>query len=255
MDMDYQALIDAGKARYIAYGKELCPKTKRPHHQGFIYFKYATASTKKVANLLMKCHVKDCDGSLRDNDDYCSKATKGVLVEFGEKPKQGARMDIADMMEGVKKGISEQKLAEENPALWCQYGRRLERYRAILQPKRRWKTEVWVFWGAAGTGKTKRAWDEGGPEMDSVKFANGFLIGYSNAPCVLIDDFEPNCVPRQILLQLLDRYPCTVNIKNGETQWNPRTIFLTSNINPEDWFYEQKDTAAIMRRLDHIVEF
>lgn len=255
LEFKYQSIINDGKARYIAYGSETCPTTDRVHHQGFIYFANAQRSVKKVANLLGKCHVEPCRGSLKDNQDYCAKATKGVLVEFGCAPKQGQRMNLDDMMAGVKAGVSEVKLAEENPALWCQYGRRLERYRAILQPKRTWKSEVFVFYGASGTGKTRRAWEQGGPEMDSVKVANGFLIGYSNAPTVLIDDFDPSSINRQLLLQMLDRYPCTVNIKNGQTQWNPRAIILTSNMHPLDWFSGPRDSEALMRRITRLVCF
>lgn len=243
LDFDYKKLIGK-KVKYIAYGNEVCPSTGRKHHQGFIYFKSAQRSVKSVAKLLGKCNVGPCDGSLRDNQDYCSK--EGSLVEFGEKPKQGSRMDIADMMAGVKAGVTEVKLAEECPSLWCQYGKRLEHYRQLLQPRRHWKTEVYVYWGPAGSGKTRQAWEIGGEKMDTVQFANGFVIGYTNSPNVLIDDFDERSIPRHILLQLLDRYPCKVNVKGSEKEWNPRRIFLTTNDDPQMWW---GGDPALQRRL------
>ena len=131
MDWDYASMIGR-KVKYIAYGLEKCPKTGRPHHQGFIYFRTQQRSIKNIAKSLGKCHVEPCQGSLCDNDYYCSKA--GQLVEFGEKPAQGTRMDINDVMDAVKAGATELDLAEANPGLWCQYGRRFERYRDLLQP-------------------------------------------------------------------------------------------------------------------------
>lgn len=255
LDWDYQAMIDKGQARYIAYGPEICPKTKRPHHQGFIYFKCATASIKNVAKILGKCHVEGCKGTLLQNEDYCSKATMGVLVEFGEPPKQGARMDIADMMDGVKKGVPELTLAEENPALWCQYGRRLEKYRKLLQPIRTWKTEVWCFWGIPESGKTTKAWEMGGPEMDSCSFHNGFLVGYTNAEAVLFDDFNWGDIRRDVFLKLMDYGKFTVNVKGSEVTWNPRRVFITSNYSPYEWGFDTTTNAAILRRLDNIEHF
>lgn len=263
LDGDYSSLIGR-RVKYIAYGDENCKPSKefpdgRPHHQGFIYFRSATASLKQVGKLLWKSgKCGPCDGTLSDNEYYCSKQTK--LKEFGERPKQGTRMDIADMMEAVKDGASELDIAESNPALWCQYGRRLERYRQLLQPDRTWKTKILVYWGRAGTGKTRAVHEqvkEFGETLDTVSFVNGFCIGYSNAPNVLIDDFEGK-MSRGFFLRLTDRYPMVINIKNGEAKWNPRRIYITSNLRPGAWYAktyleDEGEDPAVMRRLDEIV--
>lgn len=254
LDFNYQELIDADKCRYVAYGLETCPTTGRKHHQGFIWFKNPRGSIKGVANMLGKCHVEPARGRLQDNEKYCSK--EGKLVEFGEKPTQGRRSDLAEMMEAVADGVSELDLAEQNPQLWCMYGKRLKEYRMLKQPRRTWKTQVFVFWGASGTGKTRAAWAEGGPDMDDVSFCNGFIVGYTNAEAVLFDDFrwgdwdKPHKRhERTTFMQLLDRYGKTVNVKNGRAQWNPRRIFITTNINPEFWSNDAETREGIMRRI------
>lgn len=248
LDFDYESIIGK-KVKFVAFGKEKCPSTGRDHHQGYIYFRNQQRSLKFVSKLLGGCHVDPCSGSLKDNETYCSKET--ALTKFGDEPKSGTRMDIQDCMKAVKEGVSELKIAEDNPALWCQYGRRLERYRDLLQPRRHWKTEVHVYWGPPDTGKTRKAWEIGGEDMDTVKFVNGFCIGYKNAPNVLIDDFDRNSLPRDVMLQIFDRYPCKVNVKGAEREWNPRRIFLTTNFDPKIW----ADDHALYRRLTKVEYF
>ncbi len=260
MDLDYAALIGR-RVKYIAYGEETCKPSAefpegRPHHQGFIYFREATSSTKNVAKLLQKCHVGPCDGTLSDNEYYCSKQTE--LKEFGERPKQGTRMDITDLMNAVKDGMIEVDIAESNPALWCQYGRRLERYRMLLEPDRDWKTEVWVYWGNSRTGKSRAAWDlvkREGVSVDSVSFHNGFAIGYTHAHTQIWDDFAGEIDFREFL-KLTDRYKHTVNVKGlSQVTWNPRRIIITSNMRPGVWYREHLDCAEIRGRISKIVLF
>ena len=38
LNFDYNALVDLHAARYVCYGVEVCPKTKKEHHQGWISF-------------------------------------------------------------------------------------------------------------------------------------------------------------------------------------------------------------------------
>lgn len=251
LDLDYESLI-SDRVRYIAFGEEKCSSTGRTHHQGFIYFKNPQSSKKNVAKLLHNSHVEQCHGSLFDNETYCSK--EGTLQTFGIKPSAGRRTDIIACMDAIKEGVSEVEIAESNPQLWCQYGRRFETYRALLQPKRRWKSEVYVFWGPAGTGKSHEAWRLAGDQADSVKFANSFAIGYKNAPNVILDDLEPWSIERQTLLQLLDEWPCTVNVKGNSKEWNPRKIYITTNLDPNRWFTGTTQ-ASWMRRLSHVQHF
>lgn len=256
LEFDYNSIMEHFK--YIAYGLETCPKTGRQHHQGFCVFKHVTASIKGVKKKfrMPKLHVEKMHHSIEENEDYCSKETAGTLVEFGKRNHQGCRTDNVSMMDGVKEGLTEVELAEANPALWCQYGRRWERYRELLEPARDWVTEVFVFWGPPDTGKTREAWARGGPGMDSVSIRNGFVIGYTHAPDVLMNEFEPDDIPRKDLLDMWDRYKHTVNVKNqSNVMWNPRRIFVTTNTNPWEWGVPGMDRDRIRRRITEIEYF
>lgn len=244
MDYDWNHKYETENTiKYIAYGLEHT-KSGRPHHQGWMYVKNPLYNTRR---LLGTMHSEIMKGNIDQNDSYCSKENE--LVKIGIKPKQGNRRDISDIMDSIREnGESSLDIAQDNPNLWVQYGRRFDDYRRLLLPRRTWKTEVSVFWGESGTGKTSTAW-ELAPNAAVVSFHNGFIIGYSGEEDVIFDDFEDSSIPRQLFLQLTDRYPLKVNIKNGEMEWAPKRIIITSNFNPKYWF---SGCEAVARRLDYV---
>ncbi len=237
--------------KYVAYSKETCPSTGREHFQGFVYFRNAQQSVRNVSRCIAAgTHVEPCRGSLRDNAVYCSKA--GQLIEYGEAPKQGARMDIEDMFTAVKAGTSELELAEGNNVLWSMYRRALERYRFLLQPQAANKAKLLIIlWGPSGSGKTRRVVEElipaYGEEADFVAVQGEFILGYNNAPIVVFDDFAPGDIARSKFVRITDRYPLTVSVKHGSKRWNPEVIIFTSNYPPESWF---PGDEAVARRFD-----
>jgi len=271
-DMEFEWVLDNGMD-YVAYGLE---KTKegRDHQQGFCHFKNAKG-VKMVRTLLKPMHVEIQRGTWTQNIKYCSK--QNPLIELGEKPAQGRRSDLEKYMEEIKEGATEYTLANTRPKIWAQYGRRGEEYRRLLDSgerasnlvgqKRNWKTEVRVWWGPTGTGKTMSAikWLsselEGSVEVqlegsvdndgtyDDVTQQGNFLVGYNNREGVLFDDFEPGSMMRGMFLKLTDRYPVTVNVKYGDREFNARRLAITSNFDPKDW-YAKPD--AIVRRITEI---
>jgi len=107
-----------------------------------------------------------------------------------------------------------------------------------------------VFWGRTGTGKSRRAWEEAGmgayPKDPNTKFWDG----YRNHEHVVIDEFR-GIINISNLLRWLDRYPVIVEVKGSSVVFCARTIWITSNLNPEQWYpdadVETKD--ALLRRL------
>lgn len=247
---------DVPGLRYAAYGVERCPTTNREHQQGWCSFS-TSISLKTAIKRLGKCHVEVMHGTAAQSEAYCSKAA--ALVEWGTKPAgQGRRCDLEEYMADVAKGKTEWALSLEFPRLWAQYGRRGEDYRRLLAVgdgvvtgPRSWDTEVRVWWGETGTGKTLAALEWLGDAVDDVSFSGDFVVGYNNRASVLWDDFEPGVVRRGKFLRLTDRYPMTVNIKYGSSQWNPKKIGITSNYAPESWY---SGSAAVLRRIEEITQ-
>lgn len=250
LDFDFKKLVDDEILSFVAWGDEVCPTSGREHKQFYCMFKHPKSSCKIVAAYFDKCHVEPCKGSLKSNEKYCSK--EGSFHKYGKEPAQGKNPRLADCMAMVKDGASELDIAEANPQLWCQYGRRFEDYRALLQPEREWVTEVRVWWGEPGSGKSKAAREWLG-EYDVCTYTQGgFFIGYKNHENVLLEDFDYKSMPRDVFLQCCDRYKHVVNVKNGERNWNPRRIAITSNFDPKEWYFG--DPVAITRRISEIIE-
>lgn len=152
LDFDYAKLIESKQVKYLAYGEEKCPTTDRVHHQGWMSFVNQQSDVKKVAELLGKCHVEGIMGTLVQNDVYCSKAAS--LKEFGEKPSQGARTDLAELRDRIVSGVSIREIGMENPNIIHQYGRTLNWIQSMVL-RGKWRTEmtkgIW-YWGPTGAG-------------------------------------------------------------------------------------------------------
>jgi len=112
-----------------------------------------------------------------------------------------------------------------------------------------------VYWGATGTGKSRRAWDESGLDAYSKDPRSKFWDGYQNERNVVIDEFRGG-IDISHMLRWLDRYPVRVEIKGSSKPLEATTIWITSNISPKDWYPDVDDEtrSALLRRLK-VVEF
>jgi len=109
---------------------------------------------------------------------------------------------------------------------------------------------AFVFWGPTGTGKSRRAWEEAGPNAYSKDPRTKFWCGYRGEEHVVVDEFRGS-VDISHLLRWLDRYPCRVETKGSATPLQAHTYWFTSNLEPRLW-YPDLDTLsweALARRL------
>lgn len=118
---------------------------------------------------------------------------------------------------------------------------------------------VYVYYGRTGTGKSRRAWEEAG--MDAFPKGNQLTLtldpntkfwdGYRNQEHVVIDEFR-GTISIAHLLRWLDRYPVIVEIKGSSTSFCARKIWITSNLDPREWYpdLDQETKEALLRRLN-----
>lgn len=115
--------------------------------------------------------------------------------------------------------------------------------------------KVYVYWGPTGSGKSRRAWEAAGmdayPKDPNTKFWDGYR-GHKN---VVMDEFRGR-IDISHLLRWFDRYPVLVEQKGSGCVLLAETIYITSNLKPEQW-YPEADSAtfnALLRRLviEHI---
>lgn len=238
-----------GEAKYIIIGREVCPESKRDHWQGSVWFQNPR-SLDSVRKELPGRHLEACRGTPEQNKKYCEK-DGNLVFEVGVPPQQGKRSDLEAAALLIQNGSTMKEIASSFPTQFIRYGRGMRDLQATLHPQqsRTWKTKVICLWGETGTGKTRQAVEAG---ATIVTYSNGKWLNYSNEETVLFDDFDPETMTREYFLKLTDRYGFVVDVKYGEKQWNPKTIYITSNTDPRSWY---NGDAAVRRRLDEITHF
>lgn len=116
----------------------------------------------------------------------------------------------------------------------------------------------YVYWGATGLGKSRRAWDEAGldsyPKDPNTKWWNG----YKGHRHVIIDEFR-GAIHISHVLRWLDRYPVIVETKGSAVVLKAEKIWITSNLDPRMWYndIDEETKNALIRRLNitHFTSF
>lgn len=243
----HQELFKLGNVfSYMIYSVEMCPKTQKPHIQGYAECITQTRFETVKKALPEKTHIEPRRGTQEQAIEYCSKTETHIDGPFilGNLKKQGKRNDIIEFINDIKLHTQEKDIVEKHPICYLKYNKTYDRIKQLYEIDRDWKTEVHIYWGEPGSGKTRKVFEEC-PNVQPVQYINNFIIGYNNEENILFDDFNPNIMPRNVFLTLTDRYKCTVNVKGGEKKWNPRKIYITSNYDPQYWY---DNGEAVLRR-------
>ena len=115
-----------------------------------------------------------------------------------------------------------------------------------------------VYHGKTGAGKTRSVMDNvDDPEDIYIHPGGQWFDGYDGQPIVLFDDYAGSEFKLQYLLKLLDRYPMQVPVKGGFVSFVPQEIYITSNLDPNDWYKNahQEHVSAMFRRFTNVVNF
>jgi len=113
-----------------------------------------------------------------------------------------------------------------------------------------------VYFGATGTGKSRRAWDEAGLDAYAKDPRTKWWDGYKGQNHIVIDEFR-GAIDISHILRWFDRYPVRVEKKGGSYPLCATTIWITSNLSPDAWYSEldSETKQALQRRLTNIIEF
>lgn len=128
-----------------------------------------------------------------------------------------------------------------------------------MVPIHREAVDVRVYWGVTGAGKTHRVHSELctlGLEYYDKHPLTKWWDGYRGQPAVVIDEFAGR-IDIVHLLRWLDKYPVTVEVKGYAVPLEAKHFWITSNINPIDWYPDANENhkRALMRRLSQVIEF
>lgn len=258
-----KSLTDTGRVRFIAYGEEVCPSTGTLHYQAYIVGYKPLRRSQLVRWLGEGHHFSIMRGTLKQNDEYCSK--EGSFHKLGDEPKQGERHDLIGFKRGLDEGKSALDVSEEDLhfGTYVKFHKGLEKYEHYVRGKKirldRTQPKVYLRIGETNLGKTRWLDEQFGrlgwafmPNPTSTWFITR-TAAYSDT--VVIDDVGPTKVPQvEAFLNWTDRYPIEFNSKGDHYWFHPKNIVITSNCHWTKWWshIEPAHLAALRRRFYRI---
>jgi len=260
----------------MAWQVEVCPTTGREHVQGYVEM-HATTRFERIKALLSmpSAHLGQRQKTRKHAVDYCTKEDTrlpgthpcliGVIHDQDTKnykSRQGMRTDIHSMVDLIKSGKRTIDQLDADPDTFVKYSRGFQDVRRVIQQSQakqiRHNLHVTVFWGAAGTGKTRTVYDTHGVENVFTLIADNsacWFDGYEGEDVLLIDDFK-GWVTYSMLLKILDIYPLRCPVKNSFTYAKWTKVYITSNYDPATWYSGAGiDYNALKRRFHAVKEF
>lgn len=210
-------------------------------------------------------HCEKRKGSREQARDYCRKVdtrTDGPW-ECGTFTKgQGQRTDLEDATTALMETRSLDSVADSHPVAYVKYSRGLQNllYIKRKQDAKKWRDiTVKVFWGEAGSGKTRAAVAQTDSYFILDKISdNMWFDGYDSEEHLIIDDFY-GWIKFGNFLRLCDGYPYRCPIKGGMLWANWTSVTFTSNKHPDSWYDQSKlndaQINAFHRRITEIVEY
>lgn len=240
--------------RYFVFGKEV-GSNGTPHVQGFVSFVKRT-SLQGARKAFPGTHLESARGTPDQAATYCKK--DGVFNEYGTLPAQsGSRSDLDALGRAILAGATKDDLQESYPGQFVRYRHNIEQMLRERVVSRDWETDVRVFWGKTGTGKTRRVYEFVKRDEIYVHPGGPWFDGYHGQSVVLFDDYTGSCFKIGYLLKLLDRYPMKVPVKGGFVEFCPKHIFFTSNMDPRTWYSNAlpEHINAMFRRINSIQHF
>lgn len=256
-ELQVREFIDS-KCRYGIVGKEVGEDKKTPHLQGYVELRKRTRfTTVRGVDCFRRAHIEPRRGTPTQASEYCKK--EGNFYEVGHISLPGRRSDIHNLVEAAKdRKLTLKDLYEAHPVPMLKYHQHVQRMRLTYDRAETKFTpvDVQVYWGDAGTGKTRKA-HELAPELFIVPVGSGHTIwfdGYVGQDAILIDDFYGGAIKYPFLLRMLDGYRFSLPVKGGFAWKSWTRVFITSNKSPEEW-YPDGLTPALRRRITKITEF
>lgn len=241
---------DDGIMDFLAYGKEICPTTKRVHYQSFVCLKKAKSLLGMTKLFGKGNHYEQTRGSFEDNIKYCSK--DGDYISFGSLPERkgrGFRSDLIAVKDEILNGKKLDDVAITDPNLYHMYGRTLTKIEDLCMRKkfRNTMTQGFWYWGKTGVGKSHKAFEGFSPETHYVVPLNdkGWWDGYCQQDTVVLNDFRGQLTYSD-LLNLVDKWPHSVPRRGREPMpFISKKVIITSSLPPEDVYHKLSSNDSL----------
>lgn len=202
-------------ARYIVWSVEKGASGTK-HIQGYFELEKCskfTAMKNKVRTF--GGWIAPAKGTALQSEEYISHTGKwigkqGLIAgpwSEGTIKQQGCRTDITTLASDIKQGHSLKKLAVNHTETMLKYFSNAQKLQSLLNTKKRdWMTELYVYTGIAGTGKSYTAHEEAKKYLEEIgsdeepydlmvpakKGDPLWFQNYEGESVVIIDDFYGN---------------------------------------------------------------
>lgn len=208
-------------------------------------------------------------GSRKQALDYINESVTNVSHEYNEEtdysdndieeftvgtPKDANAADAwAEVRAAVEAGGTFEDVVNTHFRLAVQYPTGINKVIAAKTKAKPRDVKCYCYWGPTGSGKTTKVYDTYGYDDVYRKLAGQWWCGYEAQKVIFFDDYYGSeyGLTFDYLLQVTDRHPLTVNVRNGTraAQWD--TVVFTSNEHPYTWFPKVSEAkmAAFKRRL------
>jgi len=254
-------------AKYLVYQHER-GQEGHDHLQGYLELSDPHPLGWLKRNVHHGAHWEFRRGTAVQARTYAMKADTRIEGpwEFGtwNEPRPGRRTDIERIHEEIVNGNSSADILRTYPAA-LRLVNNIQTTIAELAPYRRQydpEVEILVYWGTAGSGKTRRAYEELG-DIEGIYLKDPttkWWCGYVGQANVLVDDFGGEAMDKKwdlaLFKQWTDKYAIQMEIKGGKARANWKKMIITSNYDPEFWYSRGGDCPvwqAVKRRLTKIV--
>lgn len=235
--------------RYVVWQAERGALMETEHLQGYVVF-----NTPMTLAAVRKCngraHWEIRAGTHEEARAYCMKADTRISgpYEHGEQPRQGERTDLAAVAEYARDHTLAD-IADTYPVHYIRYHRGLQAFKFEITRPRSHKTDLIIYWGPPGTGKSRRAYETwpGAFWLNKGRDGNVWWDGYEGQETVVIDEFY-GWLSIDFMSRLIDRYPLAVEVKGGTVQFIARRVVITSNVHPDGWW--KGPYHGMRRRID-----
>lgn len=250
-------LLTIPQAHYVPYPNPnlswIRGQLERGEQDGYLHWQICCAfSSKKTIS-----QVRDIFGpyhaELSRSDAAAAYVWKedtrveGTQFEFGAKPIQrNSKHDWEAIWEAATTG----DLGKIPASIRLQSYRTIRTIGADFAKPIGMERTCFVFWGRTGTGKSSLAWERAGLDAYPKDPRTKFWCGYGGQENVVIDEFRGG-IDIGHMLRWLDRFPVIVEVKGGSCVLNAKSIWITSNLNPKEWYpgLDEETQQALIRRL------